>query len=80
MHNVSKYDMTKAHKEILLDLDDAEANAFIESFGQSISNLLRSCSVHFFHSTLRVTKTINHSTTSFGYMVIRSLWQLQNAF
>ena len=27
------YDVTKAHKEILIDFDDAEANAFVESFG-----------------------------------------------
>jgi len=67
------YDVTKAHKEILIDFDDAEANAFVESFGQPISNLLRGCSVHFIRSTLRVGKVVNHSTTSFGYHIFMTI-------
>ena len=39
-HNVKNheptYEIAKAHKEILLDFDDAEANAFQESFGNSV--------------------------------------------
>ena len=35
VHNVSSrqngYDITKPHKEILLDFDDAEANVFLQS-------------------------------------------------
>ena len=67
------YDVTKAHKEILIDFDDAEANAFVESFGQPISNLLRGCSVHFVRSALRVAKVVNHSTTSFGYHIFMAI-------
>ena len=67
------YDVTKAHKEILIDFADAEANAFVESFGQPISNLLRGCSVHFIRSALRVAKVVNHSTTSFGYHIFMAI-------
>ena len=40
------YDVTKAHKEILIDSDDAKANAFVKSFGQPISNLLHGCTLY----------------------------------
>lgn len=41
------YNMTTAHKEILLNFDEAEANGFISSFENDVSNLLRGCGVHF---------------------------------
>ena len=37
------YDITTAHKEILLDFDEAEANGFQTSFGNNVSNLFRGC-------------------------------------
>ena len=44
------------HKEILLDFNEAESNAFSEAFGKEINNILRGCSVHFFRSAMRVAK------------------------
>ena len=38
------YDLKTAHKEILIDFDDAEANAFMENF---VSNILCGCAFHF---------------------------------
>ena len=56
VENVKKqrndYDIVAAHKEILLDFDDAEANAFIDTFGMEVSNLLRGCEVHFLCSAM----------------------------
>jgi len=40
------YDITAAHKEILLDFDDSEAAGFREAFGTNITNRFRGCSVH----------------------------------
>ena len=40
------YDIKKVHKEILVDFDEAEANAFTENF-EDVSNILHGCSVHF---------------------------------
>ena len=53
------YDITIAHKEILLDFDEAEANGFQSSFGNNVSNLFRACSVHFLRSAMRVSKLYN---------------------
>ena len=59
-HNVKNhepiYDIRKAHKEILLDFDDAEANSFQESFGNNVMSLIRGCSVHFMRSAMRVAR------------------------
>ena len=41
------YDIKKDHKEILLDFDDAEANAFCLAFGEKVTNLIPGCSIHF---------------------------------
>ena len=41
------YDIKTAHKEVLVDFDDAEANAFTENFGREMSNILHGCSVQF---------------------------------
>jgi len=62
------YDIKTTHKEILMDFDDAEANAFIESFGRDMSNIQRGCSVHFIRSAMRV------ASTSFpGYNIFMSI-------
>ena len=42
------------HKEILLDFDDAESRAFMDTFGEPISNLLHGCSVHFIRPAMHV--------------------------
>ena len=72
-NNVKKqhpnYDIRKDHKEILLDFDDAEANAFRSAFGEEVTTLIRGCSVHFIRSAMRVAKLVNISATSLGYQV-----------
>ena len=73
---VPRYEITSAHKEILLDFAESEANAFEESFGSSVSNLLRGCSVHFIRSAMRIVKTVNPSTTSLGYQIFVSVAKL----
>ena len=40
------YNIKTAHIEILVDFDDAEANAFTESFGNDVTNILHGCFVH----------------------------------
>ena len=45
-----EYNIKTAHKEVLVDYDDAESNAFVASFGQELSNVLRGCAVHFIRS------------------------------
>ena len=67
------YDIRKAHKEILLDFDDAEANAFQESFGNTVMSLIRGCSVHFMRSAMRVAKVVNSSSVSTGYSVFMAI-------
>ena len=42
-----EYNIARDHKEILLDFDEAESNAFSEAFGKEINNILRGCLVHF---------------------------------
>ena len=63
------YDIHTNHREVLLDFDDAEANAFIDSFGKNITNIIRGCSVHFMRSAMRVAKVVNPSVHSDGYKV-----------
>ena len=72
---VPRYEITSAHKEILLDAE-SEANAFEESFGSSVSNLLRGCSVHFIRSAKRIAKIVNPSITSLGYQIFMSVAKL----
>ena len=67
-----EYNITRDHKEILLDFDEAESNAFSEAFGKEIKNILRGCSVHFFRSAMRVAKLVNLSTSSQGYHIFMS--------
>jgi len=67
------YDIRNVHKEILLDFDNAEANAFQESFGETIMSLIRGCSVHFMQSAMRVAKIVNPSSLSIGYQVFMSI-------
>ena len=67
------YNILTAHKEILLDFDDAEANAFISTFGMEISNLLRGCEVHFLHSAMRMARKVNINFESVGYTVFMSI-------
>ena len=52
-----------AHKEILVDFDNAEA---IEN---DITNILCGCFVHFLRSAMRVAKLVNSLATSAGYNV-----------
>ena len=70
------YEITSAHKEILLDFAESEANAFEQSFGSSVSNLLRGCSVHFIRSAMRIAKIVNSSTSSLGYQIFMSVAKL----
>ena len=76
-HNVKNheptYEIAKTHKEILLDFDDAEANAFQESFGNSVMSLIRGCSVHFMRSAMRVAKVVNSSSVSTGYLIFMAI-------
>ena len=76
-HNVKRqykdYDINRMHKEILLDFDDVESRAFIDTFGEPISNLLRVCSVHFICLAMRVAKLVNSSTISPGYHIFMSI-------
>ena len=67
------YNILTAHKEILLDFDDAEANAFISTFGMEISNLLRGCEVHFLRSAMRMARKVNINFASVGYTVFMSI-------
>ena len=75
-HNVKRqykdYDINIMHKEILLDFDDAELRAFMDTFGEPISNLLHGCSVHFIRSAMCVAKLVNSSTFSPGYHIFMS--------
>ena len=72
INNVKKqqpfYDIHTDHREVLLDFDDAEADAFIDSFGKNITNIIRGCSVHFMQSAMRVA---THQCT---VMAIKCLW------
>ena len=51
---------------MLLDFDDAEANAFQESFDEDMMSMIRGCSVHFMRSTMRVAKVVNSSIHGVG--------------
>ena len=77
VENVKKqrndYDIVAAHKEILLDFDNAEANAFIDTFGMEVSNLLRGCEVHFLRFAMRVARKVNIYSDSVGYTVFMSI-------
>ena len=68
-----EYNIARDHKEILLDFDEAESNAFNEAFGKEINNILRGCSVHFLHSAMHVAKLVNLSTSSQGYHIFMSI-------
>ena len=70
------YDLKAAHREILLDFDEAEANGFKETFGEEVGNILRGCSVHFVRSAMRIAKLVNSSVTSVGYQVFMSVAKL----
>ena len=67
------YNIKTAHKEILVDFDDAKVNAFAESFGKDVTNILRGCSVHFLRSAMRVAKLVNSSAISPGYLIFMSI-------
>ena len=69
----SEYNIKTAHKEILVDFDDAESNAFATSFGQELLNVLRGCAVHFLRSAMRVSKLVNPSMTSPSYHIFMSI-------
>ena len=77
VNNVKKqqhaYNIQTSHKEILLDFDDAEANAFQESFGEDIMRIIRGCYVHFLRSAMRVAKVVNSSVHSVGYRLFMSI-------
>ena len=68
-----EYNISRDHKEILLDFDEVESNAFVEAFGKEIGNILRGCSVHFFRSAMRVAKLVNLPTSSQGYHIFMSI-------
>ena len=61
--------MKTAHKEILVDFDDAEANAFMENFVKDVSNILCGCAFHFVKLAMRVQRLVNFSTVSPGYNI-----------
>jgi len=67
------YDINTAHKEILLDFDDAEANAVQDSFGKAVLNIICGYSVHFTRSAMHVTRFVNSSTASVGYQVFMAI-------
>jgi len=69
----SEYNISTAHKEILLDFDNAEANAFIDNFGMEVSNRLRGCEVHFLRSAMRVARKVNINPDGIGYTVFMSI-------
>ena len=71
-----RYDLKAAHREILLDFDEAEANEFKETFGEEVGNILRGCFVHFVRSAMRIAKLVNSSVTSVGYQVFMSVAKL----
>ena len=70
---VKDYNIKTAHKEILVDFDDAESNAFAASFGQELLNIVRGCAIHFQRSAMRVAKLVNPSVTSPGYLIFMSV-------
>jgi len=72
-NQIKDYNIKTAHKEILVDFDDAESNAFATSFGQELLNIVRGCSVHFLRSACRVAKLVNMSSTSPGYHIFMSI-------
>ena len=76
-NNVKKqqhtYNIQTAHKEVSLDFDDAEANAFQETFNEEIMSIVRGCSVHFMRSAMRVAKVVNSSVQSVGYRLFMSI-------
>jgi len=67
------YDIKTTHKEILMNFDDAEGNAFIESFGRDMSNIQRGCPVHFIRSAMQIAKQFNSSISSPGYNIFMSI-------
>jgi len=67
-----EYKIGEKHKEILLDFDDAEANAFMQAFGADIANIIRGCSVHFLRSAMRVAKLVNLPSSA-GYHIFVSI-------
>ena len=72
-HLHPRYELKAAHKEILLDFDEAEANGFKETFGEEISTILRGCSVNFLRSAMRIA---NSSVASVGYQIFMSIAKL----
>ena len=73
---IHTYSITTAHKEILLDFDDAEASGFREAFGAEITNLFRGCFVHFIRSSMRVAKQVNPSQSLVGYQIFMAIAKL----
>jgi len=77
VNNVKKqqplYNIHTTHKEVLLDFDNAEANTFVDSFGENITNIIRGCSVHFMRSAMCVAKVVNPSVHSDGYKVFMGI-------
>jgi len=73
---ISTYNVTMAHKEILLDFDEAEASGFRDAFGEEITNLFRGCSVHFIRSSMRVARQVNTSTLCLGYQLFMAISKL----
>lgn len=52
---------------ILVDFDDAEANAFVEGFGKDMYNIL-----HFLRSVMRVARLVNPSASP-GYHIFMNI-------
>ena len=75
-HLHPRYELKAAHKEILLDFDEAEANGFKESFGEEVTSILRGCSVHFLRSAMSIAKLVNSSVASIGYQIFMSIAKL----
>ena len=73
---VNTYSIITAHKEILLDFNDAEASGFRDAFGAEITNLFGGCYVHFIRSSMRVAKQVNPSQSSIGYQIFLSIAKL----
>ena len=71
--NKSTYNIQTAHKEVMLDFDDTEANAFQESFGEEVMSIIRGRSAHFMCSAMHVAKVVNLSVQSVGYRLFMSI-------
>jgi len=72
-NQIKDYNIKTAHKEILVDFYDAEANTCVASFGHELLNIIRGCSVYFLRSAKCAAKLVDMSATSPGYHIFMSI-------